>query len=369
MVERISYRQLFFIVYLSDMTLIVTSLLTLTSYDGTRQDAWLAALLTGILAPLITWAIMSLGVLFPGQTFVQYAPRILGRFWGTIASILYLLFLLERMAFLIRVFGGMLAISIYTVTPTVVFWVLTSFVAAIGVRYGIEVIARMADIFTPLYLTVTVVVVVVSIPLWDTRWILPVMARGPAPVVLGAVTPIGLFVEQVYLLMLMPLVDDARRARAVATWATAAVALTKLVLVLMVLFSFGPFEAPRLSLPVYELARLLSLGELYERLDVIPMITWSMSMQLELYVLLYVLAKGIGQLFGVGDFRSLAFPVVALALCLTPMVHAEFSQYREIMHPSIMGVYMLGIVFPLFLALLLVARLRGAGPGHREEGR
>lgn len=82
MVERISYRQLFFIVYLSEMTLIVTSLLSVTAYDQTRQDAWISALLTLITGPLVTWTIMSLGVLFPKQTFIEYAPPHLRPFFG-----------------------------------------------------------------------------------------------------------------------------------------------------------------------------------------------------------------------------------------------------------------------------------------------
>lgn len=271
------------------------------------------------------------------------------------------------MAFLVRVFAGMLTVSIYTLTPNAVFALLTSLVAAMGVRYGIEVIARMADIFTPFFIAVTAIVVVVSIPLWNIDWILPIMNRGLVPVAVGAVTPTALYVEQVYLLMLMPLVDDARRARSVATWATVAVGITKVIIVLTVLFSLGPFEAPRLALPVYELARLLSLGELYERLDVIPLLTWSMSMQLQLYVLLYAIAKGVGQLFGVKDFRSLAFPIVALGLCLAAIIFSDFAQYRELVDPSIMGVFLLGIVFPCFLIMLLVAKLRGVSQDHSTQ--
>lgn len=370
MVERISYRQFFFIVYLSEMTLIVTSLLSVTAYDQTRQDAWISALLTLFIAPLITYVLMSLGVLFPGQTFVEYVPRILGRFFGTIVSLLFLLFLLERTAFLARVFSGMLTTSIYTLTPNVVFIVLTSLIAALGVRYGIEVISRMADIFAPVFIFVTVLVVVVSIPLWNTNWVLPIMSRGITPVAIGAVTPTALCVEQVYLLMLMPLMDDARWARSVATWATFAVGVTKLVLVLTVLFTLGPFEAPRYALPVYEMTRLLTLGELYERLDPIPLLTWSMSMQMQLYVLFYAVTKGIGQLFGVKDFRSLSFPIAALGLCAATIVFADFSQYREVVDPSITGVFLLGLVFPIFLLIQIVARLRSTpqdGSADKED--
>lgn len=350
--------------------MVISVLLVITAYDPVRQDAWISALITAVGGPLITWLIMTLAVQFPGETFMEYAPRLLGKVLGPIVSVLLLLFLMERGTFLLRTFAGMLTLSVYTQTPIIVFMVLTSLVVAVGVRHGIEVVGRLGDIFTPIYLVVTAVVLAASVPLWDTQWVRPIMARGVLPVIIGAVTPTAYFVEKLYLLILAPVVPDVKRARTVATWAAFAASVIMLLFAICVLFTFGPFEAPRFSLPGYYLARIASLGDLYERLDIIPLLAWSLTMVVHLSVIAYALTKGTGQLLGIRDHRSLAFPLASIGIPVAIMSVADFAQFREFVHPSIMGVYMLGLVFPVFLIILVVALIRKAParPSARAKG-
>lgn len=93
-------------------------------------------------------------------------------------------------------------------------------------------------------------------------------------------------------------------------------------------------------------------------------------MVVHLSVIAYALTKGTGQLLGIRDHRSLAFPLASIGIPVAIMSVADFAQFREFVHPSIMGVYMLGLVFPVFLIILVVALIRKAParPSARAKG-
>lgn len=370
MVERISLRQLFFIAFITHSVVAVAEMQIIASYD-VQHDVWISALLLTILGPCITWLIMTLGQRFPQETFVEYAPRVLGSVVGKTVALIYLLFLFHYGAGGLRIFGATLVTAFFEATPLVFILGLMTIVVSMGSRYGIEALCRLSDLFTPLFVLATLIVIAAAVPIMKPEWMLPVLAKGFTPVLLGTVTPLGIYVHHLYLLMLIPHVKDVHRARSVATWASFAASILVLLLTLVILLTFGPFEAHRLTIPVYHLARLVRLGEFYERVEAAAVYAWSLGLFVQLAIFLYVVTKGISQWLGVQRYRSLVFPTATIGLCLAMITFTDSSQLRENQQPSVFGVYWLVFIFPIIPIMLSVAALRKvpAKPPSEKDGK
>lgn len=366
--ERITPRHLFLFVFISRSVLPVSTLLVVTGTYA-RQDAWLSALLATVAGPILVWFVMTLAIRHPDETVVEYAPRLLGPVLGYAVVFIFLWLYLHHASIILRIYGEALAAAVIPETPIVFVMGVMIFLAALGARYGIEVLGRMADLLVPFFVLSTLSVLLLSTSLMDLNWLKPVLAEGTARVVIGAVPATAWFVELIYLLVIVPHVTDVKRARRAATWGAAVAGVLVVAMTLSVLMAFGPDEAVRQAFPAYAMTRLISIGQFLERLEVIPLVAWSIVLYLNLSLLYYAGAKGVSQVLGVSRYRPFVFPMGAVLLSLALLLFDDVPQFREFGKPENFGVYMLAFIFPWVLVLLAASLVRRPRVGENERSR
>jgi len=290
-----------------------TAILGLPSitYTGAKQDAWMAPLAAAPLAALVIWIAGRLACRFPEETFIEYAPKVIGAIPGKIAGILLLWYFFHLDAAIAREFSDFLIATSLPRTPQAVIIVPGALAAGLAVRYGPEILGRLGELFTPLAVIMVSTVVLLAMPEMDFSMVKPVLENGVGPVATAAFMTQAFLGQFVLLVVLLPSLTKPKLGIRSSYWALVAIVVLLAVMSVTSIASFGPITG-HFTWPVFEMARVASIGAVLSRIDPIVIAFWIGGSNLKLAVHLYATTVCFAQVFGLSDYRSLAFPMSVL---------------------------------------------------------
>lgn len=140
---KIKGSQLFILVVLFEMG----SAILIVPGVSAKQDAWIAILLglaCGLLLFLIYYQLYSY---YPELPLTSYVQKITGKWMGRGIGLLYIIYFMYFATRVLRDFGELLTTTIYFNTPLIVINSLMMLTIIYGVHKGIEVIARVGELF------------------------------------------------------------------------------------------------------------------------------------------------------------------------------------------------------------------------------
>ncbi len=355
--EKISTRQLTFLVF---SLLIATSVLILPAMiiEEAKQNVWLSALLVSAAAVLVGLINVKLGQRFPGQTIIEYSKEITGRPLGTLLGLAYLLLLFYINVLVIREFTELLKIQFFPETPVAALSTLMVLTAAYAVRRGLEVLCRINEILLPLVLVFALGGLLLIFKDLDFTQLLPLFSGGLIPVFKGAYPATVFFFETNLVAMILPALNNQRRAFRSVLRAIVPASLLFTSLSIASLALMGSRTEDYLA-PVPFLFRYISVGNIIERQETLVMALWMAIALFKIGLYYYCICQGAARWAGLQDYRPLVYPVGAL-LVLISIVH--IPNVTVLKERIIQGIpSMLAVQVGLPLLLLITAAWRGKG--------
>jgi len=325
-----------------------------------RQDAWLSMLLVIPLALPVALIIAKLGSLFPGQTLVEYPTQILGKWPGKLLGLLYLLWFFQISAVMIREYSNFLVDVFMRDTPIIAFSIIVVALAAYTVKKGLEVLARVNDIFLPLILISILILILLIIPEMNINRFLPVFDAGAVEIFRGAVSPWAWAAEVSTFAMLIPFIAQPGQALRIAVTTIPLVGLFFTLLAAATVATFGPVIG-NMIYPVLNTARVINIAQFIERPEPLIMAIWVTGGLLKISIYYYVTVLGCAQWLALKDYRPLVLPVGAILVALSIIL---FENILELIHflayvwpPYALLTFEFGI--PLTLLIIALVRKRG----------
>lgn len=317
-----------------------------------RQNAWISTII-GMVAGLLTTYMYSRFVkAYPNLTLIQAIQKTLGKWLGTILSLMTLMF------FLMIGVGSMREISDFVVsemlpgTPIPSILILFMLIVIMATRLGIEVIGRAGEIFTPMIIILFLVLTVAIIPQIEFVRIMPIMEDGIKPVLRGAISITSYtFLETVIFLMILPSVNQQEKITksflqgALLGGIVIFITLTVSILVL------GPDLTTRDIFPSYNIARRISVGGFFERVEALIALQWMLTLFIKITLYFYAFILGLSQLLKLKEYRVLTLPTGLILVSLAPIIAPNFTYYNTVFDNY--WVYYV-ITFGLFLPLVLL---------------
>ncbi|MGO0123340.1 GerAB/ArcD/ProY family transporter [Desulfothermobacter acidiphilus] len=325
-----------------------------------HSDGWLALLLALLFGLLVAWMAASLALRFPSQTVIQYAPRVLGPFWGKLVGLVYVYYFFYVAYYVQRQFGELMTTAYMQETPIIVFISVITLLACYAIYQGLEVVCRVNQIVLALFLPAFFFLLLLIAK--DIRWdnFLPFLSNGWGPPLVGAMTPGAWMGEVAVILMLAPFVSDRQRLVRTSLFAVLVLFGCMLVVVIGSIGTMGADVVGRLLFPAFTLYRRIHFASLpvLERQDALFMTIWVAAMLFKLATFFYAGLLALSQWLGLKTYRPLIFPTGALLVALSLQ---SWSNVSDLVAFSA-EVFPLSIDFPNFFLtglLLLVAVARG----------
>ncbi|BCJ85867.1 GerAB/ArcD/ProY family transporter [Effusibacillus dendaii] len=342
--EQISERQLMMVGV--SYVLVVTSLSLPAQIIGVaRQDAWLAYFPAMIVAIVSLWLLSIVLKRFPKQDLFE---AMIGRFrvWGRVVAFLYVLFFFFVLLRDIRIFVDFINTVLLPQTPVIIISVLIFFTVAIIARGGIEIVARMTELFLPILIAVILIIPIVTVKDFEYHYLLPLFENGLLPTLKGS----WLAVSYLGKIMVLPLIfsNPTFRFRQGFYGLVLGVLLLEILIVLDIL-ALGNNLSAHSVYPNYEMVRQIRLTDFLDRFDILIIGIYMPAMLTKISVSLYVVCHGLKRILPDVSVKLLTTPIAAFAMVCSFWF---FKNTIQLMDFNISWTA-LALVFELFIPILL----------------
>lgn len=330
--------------------------------DFAKNDMWLSPIWASFFGFLAVYTAFQLHKLYPGQTIIQYSEQIIGRIPSKIISFIFLLFYIQVNGEDARIYADFVIGSFLNQTPIIVVISTMILISAFAVRGGIEVVARVAQLFLPLFVFSLVIILVLLLPELEIKNMFPIMENGIIPSIKAAALPQSWFAQFLLIAFFLPYLSDVEKGPKWGMIAVFTVMLTFIVTNLIILFLFGATTASH-NYPLLSAARYISIADFFEHLESIIMAMWVAGVFIKFSVVYYAIVLAIAQWLKLSDYRPIVFPVGLLTVLFSFWGYPNqmVVEYYDI---YVWTYYSLLVQTLLPLLLLLITILRG---GKRQK--
>ncbi|MHA6483389.1 GerAB/ArcD/ProY family transporter [Paenibacillus sp. strain BS8-2] len=334
---RVSGIQIFWILCTMDIGMAI--LLTLTpAITVAKQDAWISFLVGGGLSIVSVYGATRLSLKYPNQTIVEYSRTILGNWAGTIIVIPYFIMWVSTAAIIPRQAAEFIIIEgILPRTPLLYLIISIVLLALYAASGGIEVIGRLSEVLGPIVLMMIVLTILLNVNHINVQAILPVYSdSGWRPILQGGLTPAVFISDSIMMMMLLTFMKEPDKGPSIAALAIAVSTLFMTTSIFVVLGSLDPNIASNMWYPFFEFAKMLSLSDFLQNIDVLIIVIWVASVFIKLSLYLFVVGYGITQWLGTSNWK-LTICIIALIVTILAMVPGS--------------IYDVNVVFPKLYAM------------------
>lgn len=355
--EKISSSQLLFLsVTLVSATAFLFAPAITSAIAG--NDGWISVLIVAtVFGFLVTLTCVKLAQMYPDQTLIEYAPKLIGKIPGKLLGLVYILFIIHINAIIVREFGDFLFIAFLPETPLMLFNLVVVLLAAYATRSGLEVIARMNQFVFPLFLFVWFVIVFFNVNNMNFENLLPLLDHGIKPILKGSLTPNGWRGELFLILMFFPHLNRPVEARNTLLIAVVIIGVILTGLILASTMVFGAEQDAHFVFPSLALAKYISIGDFLERVEALIVIVWVAGITVKVAIFYLASVNGMAQLMNLKSNKPVVIPIGIITLIYSAVV---FDNSRELVSFLSKTFPCYAYLFEFFipLALLFIAFIR-----------
>lgn len=347
------------------MLIVANKLSMLTTYAPIiatppyAKEAWISAIIAGAVGTVIAIIVYFLGKRFPGFTAFTYFETILGKWLGKALGMVFVLFFIFTAGSSLHLFSEMISATSLRATPLIVITVTLAILSLQAAAGGFEVVARLGEIWGPVTAFSLILLILLSIPNMDLGRLVPMFDKGIAPVFEQSLSPIGVFGEISWIVILaMPFIAKPKDVlKGILIGNAIAVSLVSLG-ALFLASIFDSSDIAHMTFPSYTAARMINVGEIIQRVEWLISSIWIGTMTVKLSLLFYGAAAGVGSIFKLREYRWGLLPVVAVSVVFTSLYYKNVFQGVDYFLPA--NLLPIDIPFELFLPgmILIIALLR-----------
>ncbi|TGE34603.1 endospore germination permease [Desulfosporosinus sp. Sb-LF] len=330
------------------------SLLTL-SFAGniTKHDTWLAVIAGVALTVPLALVYIALAQRFPGKNLVEMNELIYGPYLGKLISLQYIGLFLTILASNLWFIGDFFLTYILPETPILVIMIMFMFICAWAVRNGIEVIARTSFLFVLITLLITSITFILLLKNMKITNLLPVLDIPLRDFIHSTNILMAIPFNEVFVfLMVIPYMNNQKHIKATTLLGLTIGGLNMLLMTIRNTLVLGPLVAILTSSSM-ESVRLINIGKILTRLEMVVAISLLVSLFLKVSVFYYATVLGIAQLVKMRSYLPLVLPVgiigITLALCFESSMQFIYTSQNTFPIFSI-PFYILIPILSLFIA-------------------
>ncbi|HEO8419560.1 GerAB/ArcD/ProY family transporter [Niallia sp. FSL W8-0635] len=355
--EKLSLTQIF--------TMIINFLLGSSIVVGigidAKRDAWLVVLIGMFVGLIIMSFYLYLMSLLPGKNIYEIMEYCFSRKIAVFLALIYLSYFIYIAARIIRDFGELITSAILPATP-IEFTIFTLMLVIGYILYlGIEVLGRTAEIFSP-YMFLFVFLLFILLYAGDKinlTNVQPILSTGFKPIIKSTFPSIIAFPygELIAFTVILAHIGDFKVGRKICLISVFIASLILLSSVFLIIATLGENTAVRANFPLLIAARLVSIGEFLERIDVLVVFIMMLGILIKSSVFLYGGLKGIEYIFKL-PYRYFAMPVSFIVSMFSIFISLDFSDH--IVEGLNVDIFLLHVplqfAFPIFIVAVLLVK-------------
>jgi len=356
---KISARQLILLIFISRITITLTYLPGLNSPPA-NQDLWLSDLVALIIQLIFAIPVYLLYKRFPNQSIIQYSQALFGKA-GKLLGLLLVWFFIHVGLLTLSQFNTYINSVIMPETPKLFFTISLTLTCAYAVSKGIKVLGRLSEIIAVLLMVSIVSLVLLLLKDMDFNEFLPILEKGPFPVIGGGFTIATRTIEVLGLAMLLPKLSDTKKLKSVFIIGYSLIILFFIIMTMAPILVFGVENAKAQVFPFFTTIRIISVADFIERIDSIHFAVWVLGAFVKVSFYYYLAVLGLSQVFQLQSYKPLIIPAAALIVPLCILISPNIVELMEFTSYKIFTWYSFFFIFVIPVILIVTALIRKKG--------
>ncbi len=321
------------------------------------RNGYILPILAVILGVIYVYCIEGLTRQFPGDTLVEFAPKIVPSFIAYAIVILFAIKIVITTGLELRMLGEMVSTVLLPKTPLQVIILVMLLTVAYLVKSGVEATGRMAEVLLYFVSVPLILVFILVIPHAEYRQLMPFFQANLKGVGIGTFIVSVSFGPIEFMLMLAGLMNKPKKAKRAMLVAVIMVGIVEAIIIILTYTGVGFNEVQRQVWPVLTLMQSISLsGSIVENQEILMMTGWILS------IFMYISA-GVYFVSLIGS-RSLKYkrenifvlplvPVIYFIAMIPENLIVVYEYYNKFQR--YFGIWFL---LPIPLMLALIARIK-----------
>jgi spore germination protein (amino acid permease) len=316
---------------------------------------WMIPLYTSIIALVIFFFIGKLYTPFRSKDIIDIAEIAGGNIMRIVVGLIFIIDYILVLSLLLRIFGEDIKIFALNKSPLSFVVMIFIIVMALAAYCGLEGVSRINFIVVPVVALALFVVLLGNMDYIDTTHIFPILGTGPYKIFVEEMPRISIYSALSCIFFVSPFLGTYTDFKKVGYLS---------LIIISTLFTLGtllyilvvPYPvSTEYFIPYLHLARYVSFGRFFERIESIFILMWTLSafayLSSGLFLLLYMIKKT----FRLEYYRPLILPIATImyTLCFVP----PSLMYAVTLEGSLVRRNAWIVTFLIPLLVLIVARL------------
>jgi spore germination protein KB len=360
---KITPRQLGMLVFLYTVG---TTILVIPSGLATtaKQDAWIGGLFGICFGLLILWLYAALWRLYPNKTFVGICETVLGKYVGKILSLVYVFYSFIGASTVLFYLGNFFKIQFIPQTPIQFINALFAIIVVMGVRMGIEVISRTAELMMPWFIILFGVLVFTLLPAINTDNLQPVFESGVKPLVSAGLSFAGTaFLPIIFMFVIFPSVQNPVQARKSFFKASIIGGLCVVLVTLLCILILGSNISSRSMFPSFALVKKINIGNFLQRIEALMAGLWFITTYFKTTIYFFSGVSSLAEILKMKDYRFITLPLGMIMVVSSLIVYPDIV-YMQKWDSTIFIPYILTIGIFIPLVIVVAGLVKKAGNGN-----
>jgi spore germination protein KB len=317
-----------------------------------KQDAWLAAIIGVGLNLLIVCLYNKVGDCFPNMTLAEYNEKLFGKWLGKILTLFFIFFSFIGAATVLFYVGNFVNTQVMPETPIQSINCIFAIVVVMGLRLGLETLIRAAEIFFPWIILLFIILVLSLLPEIQFEKLQPMFSVGGKPLIKAALSVVGTSaLPFIVLLMVFPAhVNNFQKGKKAFLVATLIGGACIVIITFLCISVLGTKMTVRQMFPSYALAKQISIGDFFERIEILIAGIWFLTVYFKTTFYFYGFVMGLAQILNVKDYRPLVLPSGMILVVYSLVVYPNVAYMAEFDTKSYIPYALtIGLLYPLLI--------------------
>ncbi|GAB6098593.1 endospore germination permease [Halanaerocella petrolearia] len=283
-----------------------------------QQDAWLAYLIAWSGGFVLMGLYVTIANLHTDKTLIKILQVTFGRYLGSIVAVSYIWYFIHLAAIVLRDIGEYSTSIVYPETPLIFIIIVLSLLIAYATRSGLEVIARMSELFIPISAFLSILTLVLLIPLYNINNLFPVLEYGWIPVLETSFSSLAFpFGELVVFLMIFPFVNNKKNLLKTTYLSIIIMGFILFLLILAEIVVLGSDMFARTTFPFAIATKLVP----YLDIDSLINVALLIGGVAKIIICSYGAVMGIAQLVNLQDYKPYVLPMMTIIATISIWIY------------------------------------------------
>lgn len=330
-----------------------------------KQNAWLSVLLTMLIFIVLSPLFITIAKQMGDRSFHNYLTGMMGNLIGKTVMVLFLIaFPFLTFWLVLKDLSNFVTTSIFPETPPEAVHALILIAVVLGVRAGVTVIGRSAELLFFIVILLVAIGFLSLLPVLRFDYLLPMLEGGFKPIIHGSILLLAYpYLECVLYLFLVPDFQDASKWKLSLMKSTLTSGMIFLIITVTVVATLSEGVTANLVYPSYFVIRTISYADIYQRFEIVIAILWYITIFFRLALLLHVVTRGLADTIKIKNANKLVIPLALIGFVMAKDVLPNVPSVIRSFEVWPYYVFVFSLILPAILLMLGWMRRARGGNG------